>query len=389
VRNALVWRILAVISVGAATPGAARAGDGVIEIHQVKALAGAIDGDASSDPAGFPVRITRPGSYRLTSDLEVDSLATDAILIDLGSTRGEVSIDLAGFEIRGPNVCSGGGPVPVTCSGGDAGRGVAAVTVPSGDVIEPPVTLRDGTIRGTGGNGIELVGDYAQVVGVTVRETGATGILVGRAALVVDSIADLNSAEGFAVQTGSVMRGNSALRNGSIGIVLGSDSVAVRNIASDNRGAGIYSGDSSLLRDNSANGNADGGIIAGARQSLVGNVASQNLGATGHGILAGAGSLAAHNTSVGNALHGISLTSGLATGNTTQENQRCGIDLANGGVAGNTATGNNASDTACGPQSSTNQIDGARVVALDCNAIQCPNNALTILCPQAAGFSCP
>jgi hypothetical protein len=35
--------------------------DGVVEVNQVVALAGAVNGDLVADPAGFPVLITQPG----------------------------------------------------------------------------------------------------------------------------------------------------------------------------------------------------------------------------------------------------------------------------------------------------------------------------------------
>ena len=54
--------------------GAARAGDGRIEIHQSCVATGCLPGDT----AGFPVTLT-PGSYVLTSNLSVPTAATTAI----------------------------------------------------------------------------------------------------------------------------------------------------------------------------------------------------------------------------------------------------------------------------------------------------------------------
>ncbi len=47
---------------------AAHAGDGVIEISQTQAEAGGV---TSGDTPGFPVTLSAPGSYRLTSNLDV------------------------------------------------------------------------------------------------------------------------------------------------------------------------------------------------------------------------------------------------------------------------------------------------------------------------------
>ena len=66
--------------------------DGVIEINQALVTAA----------GGFPYKITVPGSYRLTSDLSVSAVATDAIDI----TAAPVTIDLNGFSLNGPS--SGG-----------------------------------------------------------------------------------------------------------------------------------------------------------------------------------------------------------------------------------------------------------------------------------------
>ena len=62
----------------AAMSGSALAIDGVILIDQNKALAGNV---TPGDAPGFPVTITLPGSYRLSSNLIVPNADTTAILI--------------------------------------------------------------------------------------------------------------------------------------------------------------------------------------------------------------------------------------------------------------------------------------------------------------------
>jgi hypothetical protein len=66
--------------------------DGVIEINQALVTAA----------GGFPYKIITPGSYRLTGDLTVSAVATDAIDI----SAAPVTIDLNGFSLTGPS--SGG-----------------------------------------------------------------------------------------------------------------------------------------------------------------------------------------------------------------------------------------------------------------------------------------
>lgn len=67
-------------------------------LDQSRAMAGWI---TPGDAPGFPVTITAPGHYRLTSDLVVPA-GTDGIVI----RADNVVIDLNGFAIRGPAKCS-------------------------------------------------------------------------------------------------------------------------------------------------------------------------------------------------------------------------------------------------------------------------------------------
>ena len=89
------------------------AGDGVLEINTACRSSGCFAGD---DPGGV-IEITQPGSYRLTSNLEVNQHTT-AIRIP----GDDVNLDLNGFAIRGPVSCAG---LPVSsCSSTGIGNGV-------------------------------------------------------------------------------------------------------------------------------------------------------------------------------------------------------------------------------------------------------------------------
>src|SRR5437588_2480577 len=89
--------------------------DGVILIDQNRALAGNV---TPGDAPGFPVTISVAGSYRLSGNLTVPDANTTAIEV----TADSVTIDLNGFSIIGPTVCTGS---PVTsCSPVGQGRGV-------------------------------------------------------------------------------------------------------------------------------------------------------------------------------------------------------------------------------------------------------------------------
>src|SRR6266540_3776373 len=88
--SALVW---------AGLSGPMYAVDGVVLIDQNRALAGGV---TPGDTPGFPVTLSVPGSYRLTGNLTVPDANTTAIQI----AADNVTLDLNGFSILGPVVCS-------------------------------------------------------------------------------------------------------------------------------------------------------------------------------------------------------------------------------------------------------------------------------------------
>jgi len=144
--------------------GSSHAVDGVFEISESCAISfGCFDGDS----AGFPVTITEPGSYRLTSNLTTDSV--DTTLIDI--TADNVSIDLNGFGLIGPVSCTGDEP---TCSGGGIGRGINAVDALS---ATNNLQVRNGFISGMGASGI-LAGANVTVMEVTSTSNGGNGISI-------------------------------------------------------------------------------------------------------------------------------------------------------------------------------------------------------------------
>src|ERR1022692_224651 len=105
------WLPLALLSAGFC--GCLNAVDGVVLISQVQALAGNV---TPGDAPGFPVTISVPGSYRLSGNLTVPDQNTTAIQI----AADNVTIDLNGFSILGPTVCTG---TPAVTSCGPKGSG--------------------------------------------------------------------------------------------------------------------------------------------------------------------------------------------------------------------------------------------------------------------------
>lgn len=237
--------------------------DGVVLIDQRAAMAGKI---TPGDAPGFPVTISHPGSYRLAGNLTVPDAATTAIQI----TADDVSLDLNGFAIIGPNTCSGN-PVQCTYSGA-AGIGVMAVA-PTGVVSPANVRVTNGVVRGMGGHGIRMMGDGTVVERVHSLMNGGPGIVVGEGS-VIDSVAKYN-ASGAAV-VGLIVRGTVSTNN-IFGIFIRPGGVATGNTSANNAVGGISLNYATAL-GNSAYNNAGYGIEAVCPGALTGNTAYKNQG---------------------------------------------------------------------------------------------------------------
>lgn len=162
-------------------------------------------GCVPGDSGGYPITLTEPGSYILTSNLTTTSANQTLIQVNADN----VQIDLNGFALLGPAVCSGG---TVTCTGTGSGDGISAGS-------RNYVTIRNGSIRGMGDAGI-LVGNYARIEDVTVSSNGGQGV----------------SVLGFASVGGVFRRLSIGLNgNGGIGSAFGShhliDSTVINNAA--------------------------------------------------------------------------------------------------------------------------------------------------------------
>jgi hypothetical protein len=180
----------------------------VITIDQAKALAGNV---TPGDGPGFPVTLSQPGSYRLTSNLVVADMAASGIVI---SSPG-VTLDLGGFELRGPNVCSG--QAWVTACTADP---LAATARGSGVLVDLPagsptsVAIGNGTLRGFASYGVRAVngGLHAYTVDrLLISHSGHAGL--NHAAAVTRSVIDRNRTVG--IHHSFSVIGNTISRNGS------------------------------------------------------------------------------------------------------------------------------------------------------------------------------
>jgi len=227
--------VLAVMAFG---PNMVSAANGSIDqkgAQQGKVTAG--------DTPGFPITISEPGSYVLRSNLIVTQAGVTVIEI----TASDVTLDLAGFSIIGPNTCSGT-PVECTIQGG-GGIGIKAVA----DAGPSPENVRvmNGNVRGMGGHGIRMMGSGTVVERVHAVSNGGPGIVVGQGSI-IDSVAmfngsgaavvglivrgtvAMNNIVGIAIRPGGVASGNSAIANAVTGLSVQCPAVVVGNSTTSN-----------------------------------------------------------------------------------------------------------------------------------------------------------
>ncbi len=213
------------------------ADSGQLEINQSCAEG---PGCFPGDPPGFPVRIVKPGSYRLTGSLLVTDPNVSAIQVD-----GQyVKLDLGGFEVRGPASCSGAGAT-LSCGPGGVGVGIDGAA---------GLDVRDGMVAGFGAGGVRLAGS-GTVHGLRVLENGGHGIEVGEGGVVEDSRTQRNLGSGVFTGTGARVEDCHSNRNGSHGIEGGVRGMLRSNHALENAGFGIDAGALSTVTLNTLFGN--------------------------------------------------------------------------------------------------------------------------------------
>jgi hypothetical protein len=161
---------------------------------------------------GWPYVISQPGHYKLTGNLVVPQ-AMGGIKI----TAPDVTLDLNGFTISGPNVCTrNASTFAVNCAlPGTAGtHGIY--------VLAPGAVVRNGTVRGFDNVGIFGAGFGLVVEGVTVSHnyTGIAATNSGSAPMagmntrITASIATLNATMGIAADAALVERSRASLNGG-------------------------------------------------------------------------------------------------------------------------------------------------------------------------------
>ena len=218
-----------------------------VQITQAKANAGNV---TPGDAAGFPITISRPGSYILKGNLTVPNENTHGILI----TTSHVTIDLNGFAILGPTDCSGG---LQPCARAGSGNGITTAQIPHFNI-----TLRNGTIQGMGAAGVNIYGDSHLLERLHVRSNGGGGIRIWHSA-------DLGS---------SIVQHNTAQRNAYVGIET-FGGVITNNTIDVNFHAIRVFGSSALVSHNVVTRNAGDALTATPGTGYLANVFTANGGA--------------------------------------------------------------------------------------------------------------
>ncbi|MFT3684660.1 MAG: right-handed parallel beta-helix repeat-containing protein [Phycisphaerales bacterium] len=318
-------------------------------------------GDADATPSTF--KITQPGSYYLTGNVAGESGKHGIEVASAG-----VTLDLNGFSVSGvPGSLTG---VLLRTGGTEVRNGSVRGWGGDGVAAEGSVTVNrviDVRSTGNGGTGI-YAGNYSEVRNCMSVSNGSHGIAIyafGRVEgctsrnntgdginapnsgnIIINCLANENTGAGIKAGPSNTVTGSTATNNGQNGIEL--DGGVVRDcLASINGGYGINLGSNSIASGNRAAGNTVGGIYTFASCVLEGNYAVGNGAgvATRAGFaISGAGNRASNNHATGNPI-GFSAVGGpsVLTGNTAIGNTVTGFSVSNNGntlLTGNAATGN-------------------------------------------------
>ncbi len=224
---------------GVGHAGQPRTEEGLVLISHARALVGGV---TLGDAPGYPVTISRPGSYLLSSNLVVPNEDTTAILI----TANGVTLDLNGFAILGPGVAG-------------AGLGVSGSDL---------TTVVNGAVAGMGSAGV-VVGMNGRVERVLAVNNGSSGIMTGTGSIVSGNIARDNGLYGINAAPGSMVSGNTAVGNTGGGISAGAGNMVSGNTARGNFNFGLYLDDASVGYANN--------VITGVNTVSGGTDLGQNL----------------------------------------------------------------------------------------------------------------
>lgn len=200
--------VLSVLLLGMAGP--VSAADGQTVINQSRVKAGNV---TPGDAAGFPVTLSRSGSYVLSGNLTVPA-NKDGIVI----AANDVTIDLNGFKITGSRT-----GIDITVNDG----------ITDSDVNRSGTDIRNGTIANFS-FGIRLYASTDnRVEQIHARDNIFVGIQLGMNSLVSGNIAS-GSQSGIFAGSKSLVTGNITHDNSFYGIITDCPSNVLGNTAASN-----------------------------------------------------------------------------------------------------------------------------------------------------------
>jgi len=286
----------------------ARGADGVLELDPSCAAVGCFLGDAP----GYPIEITMPGSYKLTGNLDVRSAPNAPTVEAIEIFAPSVTLDLAGFLVVGPVVCSGN---PPSCTPDAPSAGIHLFDDADAAVV------RNGVVSGFG-YGVFTNGptDFARIENVVTWSNRYEGIFAGGVgAQIVGVTSFQNGRRGVWLGQAAAVRRSTLARNGQEGILAGSDSLIVDNTVYDNGLQGVHGSGRSLYARNVISENSLEGLRDDGGAALAyGNTMTNNLP---FGILfGGTGSAYTENVMHGQAL---SVSGGLSLGQNACNGGNC------------------------------------------------------------------
>ncbi len=223
--------------------------------------------------SSLPFSITQPGSYYLTTNL-TGAAGQNGITI----TAPDVTLDLAGFELRGaPGSLSGILMNPATSphvlNGSIVAWGLDGIngTNGGGGTIE---LLR---VSGNGRYGISF-NSGSQIRKCIVFGNGNVGIILSNDVEVDDCVSNGNGTHGIQAGTGSTIRRCLTVQNAAAGITgSGINGLNIIECNSEFNGSGIATLGQTIVKDSFARSNNVAGIAVGPGSTIQGCNASDNL----------------------------------------------------------------------------------------------------------------
>ena len=195
--------------------------------------------------------ITESGSYLLRKNL---TAAGDCIVVDADF----VTLDLNGF----------------TLSGDGTGTGIGD----RGTVSRKGITIRNGIVTNFR-NGIQISASQGLLIErIQVIGNSAYGLITNGTAIVRESLAFENGADGFNVGARSLITGSNSSANGGTGIVIDLGSTAIGNIVDQNGNNGLvaFSGGNTTIVNNTSWNNKTTGLFIYCPSNVIGNTATAN-----------------------------------------------------------------------------------------------------------------